>query len=58
MVQGTPRKLIEAVAEDIAQQTLAAHPRVTGLSVAVTKPHVCIAGTFDSMGIEIFRSRR
>jgi 7,8-dihydroneopterin aldolase/epimerase/oxygenase len=53
----TKRALIEAVAEDIARDVLQFHGRAQSVQVSVSKPHVAIAGHFDSMGVEIFRQR-
>lgn len=57
VVEGKPSLLIESVAENIARKVLNSHRMVVGIRVAVRKPHVAIAGIFDSMGVEIRRVR-
>jgi 7,8-dihydroneopterin aldolase/epimerase/oxygenase len=57
-MMGAPRALIEAVAEDIAQRLLDKHALVNAVRLGIIKPHVCIAGHFQGMGIEIFRRRQ
>jgi len=57
VVEGKPSLLIESVAENIARKVLSNHRMVVGIRVAVRKPHVAIAGMFDSMGVEIRRVR-
>ena len=49
-MEGKPSLLIETVAENIARKVLSNHRMVLGVRVAVRKPHVAIAGMFDSMG--------
>lgn len=57
IVEGPPKQLIEAVAEDIARTILKRHPRVQDVVVRVSKPHVAVVGVLDSLGIEITRGR-
>lgn len=57
IVEGPPKHLIEAVAEDIARTILKRHPRVQDVVVRVSKPHVAVVGVLDSLGIEITRGR-
>jgi len=57
VVEGKPSLLIETVAENIAKKVLSNHRMVLGVRVAVRKPHVAIAGMFDSMGVEVRRVR-
>lgn len=56
VVQGAPRKLIEAVAEDIAANILGNFP-VQAVTVRVKKPAAPVAGTFEYMAVEITRSK-
>lgn len=57
VVEGDPRNLLEAVAEDIAAQILAGFP-VEEVRVAVRKPGVAIKGSIlDAAGVEIVRQR-
>ncbi|KAK9806628.1 hypothetical protein WJX73_001964 [Symbiochloris irregularis] len=58
IVEGKPRKLVEAVAEDIAAQILAQHTRVHAVNIHICKPHVAVEGVVDSLGVEIMRARR
>jgi dihydroneopterin aldolase len=55
IVEGTPLKLIETVAERIAT-TVLTRSLVTSVVVRVRKPDVPIAGTLDYVGVEIERS--
>ncbi len=58
IVTGPPRKLIEAVAEQIAAQILADHGAVERVRVRVRKPAVPIAGAvLGSAEVEIERTR-
>ncbi len=57
IVEGPPHKLIESVAERIAQQILEGHPLVHSVQVGVHKPQVAVSGVVKSLGIEITRVR-
>ncbi len=58
IVEGPPRDLIEAVAEDIAVAVLAGFPPVARVEVTVRKPEVGLKGAFlDAAGVRIARSR-
>jgi 7,8-dihydroneopterin aldolase/epimerase/oxygenase len=58
IVEGEPRQLIEAVAEDIAAAILTEFPRVARITVAVRKPEVPMKGSMlDAAGVRITRSR-
>ena len=50
VVEGPPRKLIEAVAEDIADRILEKHALIQGVRLHICKPHVAIEGVVDSLG--------
>ena len=50
IVEGPPRKLIEAVAENIATDVLATHGAVQDITVRVKKPHVALEGVIDTLG--------
>ncbi|XP_010486842.1 PREDICTED: dihydroneopterin aldolase 1 [Camelina sativa] len=55
-VEGSPRNLLEAVAELIATKTLDKFPQVTAVRVKLVKPNVAlIKSTIDYLGVEIFR---
>ncbi|MFB6469350.1 dihydroneopterin aldolase [Cytobacillus sp. Hz8] len=57
IVEGKPFKLIEAVAEKISSVVLERYPSVYAVTVKVTKPDPPIPGHYDSVAIEITRSR-
>jgi 7,8-dihydroneopterin aldolase/epimerase/oxygenase len=50
------RRLVEALAQDIAQRVLDEHARASSVQVTITKPHVAVPNV-DALGVEIFRSR-
>lgn len=57
-VEGLPRDLIEAVAEEIARAILAEFPAVSRATVTVRKPEAPIKGAiFDAVGVRIVRHR-
>jgi dihydroneopterin aldolase len=58
IVEGTPRSLIEAVAEDIATVILRDFATADSVSVTVRKPEVAIKGSIlDAAGVTIRRRR-
>jgi dihydroneopterin aldolase len=58
IVEGAPRNLIEAVAEEIAGVILARHERVKRVSVTVHKPEVPLKGALlDAAAVRITRWR-
>ena len=57
IVEGPPVDLIEALAESIASDILAAHDRVRKVIVRVRKPDVRLGGPLDYAGVEIIRRR-
>ena len=58
IVEGEPRQLIEAVAEEIAAAILTDFPRVARLTVTVRKPEAPMKGSMlDAAGVRITRSR-
>jgi dihydroneopterin aldolase len=58
IVEGEPRQLIEAVAEEIAAEILTNFPPVQRVSVTVRKPEVPMKGSMlDAAGVRITRSR-
>ncbi len=57
IVEGPPSKLVEAVAEKIAQACLSQFTRVMTCTVRVTKPDPPIPGHYESVAVEITRSR-
>ena len=57
IVTGTPRNLIETVAEDIAQSLLKHFVQIETLKITIHKPAAPIAETFNGAAISITRSR-
>jgi dihydroneopterin aldolase len=58
IVEGEPRNLIEAVAEEIAGTLLGEFPLAQAVTVTVRKPEVAIKGSFlDASGVTIHRKR-
>ena len=58
IVEGEPRKLIEAVAESIASEILESFPLVEQVTVTVRKPDVPMKGSMlDAAGVRITRWR-
>jgi 7,8-dihydroneopterin aldolase/epimerase/oxygenase len=58
VVEGRACKLIEAVAERITEETLERFAKVTTVTVRVVKPDPPIPGHFESVAVEIKRSRK
>jgi dihydroneopterin aldolase len=56
VVEGRPRRLVEALAEAIAAGVLAL-PRVRAVTVRVRKPRVSLGGPLEAAGVEIRRTR-
>ena len=58
IVEGTPRNLIEALAEDIASALLVDFPAATAVTVTVRKPEVALKGAIlEAAGVQIHRLR-
>ncbi|MCP8618196.1 dihydroneopterin aldolase [Salirhabdus salicampi] len=57
IVEGKPRKLLEAVAEDVCDKLLTEFKRLKAVTVKISKPGAPIKGYFDTVGIEIRRER-
>jgi len=58
IVEGPPRDLIEALAEDIASALLADFSAATAVTVTVRKPEVALKGAMlDTAGVRIHRKR-
>ncbi|HLR08560.1 MAG TPA: dihydroneopterin aldolase [Bacillota bacterium] len=57
VVEGEPKKLIETVAESIAQELFHTFSLLRACSVKVTKPDAPIPASFESVAVEIFRER-
>jgi 7,8-dihydroneopterin aldolase/epimerase/oxygenase len=58
IIEGEPRNLIEAVAEEIAPAILTGFPPVARVTVTVRKPEAPMKGSLlDAAGVRIVRSR-
>ncbi|EMO8018852.1 dihydroneopterin aldolase [Listeria monocytogenes] len=57
IVEGTPFKLIEALAEKIATEVLTGYPLLEEVTVKFIKPNPPIPGHYDSVAVEIERKR-
>ncbi|MBM7694876.1 dihydroneopterin aldolase [Peribacillus deserti] len=57
VVEGTPFKLIEAVAEKVAENILLAYTNIDNCTVKVIKPDPPIPGHYEYVGVEITRGR-
>ncbi|HFK1027181.1 TPA: dihydroneopterin aldolase [Listeria monocytogenes] len=57
IVEGTPFKLIEALAEKIATEVLTGYSLLEEVTVKLIKPNPPIPGHYDSVAVEIERKR-
>jgi dihydroneopterin aldolase len=57
IVEGSPYKLVEAVAEKIAGSVLNGFPLISVVTVKVIKPDPPIPGHYKSVAVEITRGR-
>jgi len=58
IVEGPPRELIEAVAEEIATALLAEHPLARSVTVTLRKPEAALKGIImEAAGVRVRRSR-
>ena len=55
--EGPTRNLIETVAHDVALGVLASQPRVVGVDVTVSKPHVALPVVLDCSSVTVRRRR-
>lgn len=55
VVEGSPKKLIETVADDIAKKLFESFPTLRASRIRLTKPDAPIPGHIDSVAVEIFR---
>ena len=58
IVTGTPKNLIEAVAEEIAQSLLKQFIQIESLRITIHKPAAPIAEIFNGAAVSIFRNRK
>ncbi|MDQ0209232.1 dihydroneopterin aldolase [Alkalicoccobacillus murimartini] len=57
IVEGEPKKLLEAVAEQITTELLTAYSILQQCTVVLIKPDPPIPGHYDSVSVEITRSK-
>ncbi|MFC4558578.1 dihydroneopterin aldolase [Virgibacillus kekensis] len=57
IMEGNPKKLVEAVAEEIAESLFNNFPLLDSCRLRVTKPDPPIPGHYQSVAVEIFRER-
>lgn len=58
IVEGEPKNLIEAVAEEIASSVLETFTEVQKIEVTVHKPSAPIAGKFDDVSVTVEREQK
>lgn len=58
VVEGQPKKLVEAVAAKIAEELLGTFEKLNALTVKVIKPDPPIPGHYESVAVEIYREKR
>ncbi|WP_090991339.1 dihydroneopterin aldolase [Bacillus sp. OV322] len=57
IVEGKTFKLVESIAENIAKEMLSKFPKIQSVTVKVIKPDPPIPGHYQSVAVEITRSR-
>lgn len=57
IVEGMTFKLVESIAENIAKEMLLKFPKIQSVTVKVIKPDPPIPGHYQSVAVEITRSR-
>ena len=57
IVGGTPRRLIESVAEKLAQKILSDFAQVDGVKITLHKPNAPLKFTYADAAVEIYRTR-
>ena len=50
VIEGQPHKLLESVAERLANEILNDYHQVQGLQIHLKKPHVAVTGVLESLG--------
>ncbi len=58
IISGTPRKLIETVAEEIAETLLSKFSLLENVKITIRKPSAELRGVFNYAAVEIFRTRK
>lgn len=57
VMEGSPKNLIETVAEQISVELFQRFPQLQACTIKVTKPDPPIPGHYQSVGVELFRER-
>lgn len=57
LVEGEPVRLVECLAERIADDLLAAYPRLDSVVVTVVKPFAPVPGVIDSVEVSVERAQ-
>ncbi len=57
IVGGTPRRLIETVAEELASKILSEFDKVDAVKIILHKPNAPLPMTYKEAAVEIFRTR-
>ena len=57
IVGGTPRRLIESVAENLAQKILTDFAQVDGVKITLHKPNAPLKFTYADAAVEIYREK-
>ncbi|WP_174615364.1 dihydroneopterin aldolase [Virgibacillus ihumii] len=58
VLEGEPKNLVEAVAEEISAELFQQFPQLEACTIRVTKPDPPIPGHYQSVGVETFRERK
>lgn len=57
IMEGQPRQLLEALAQDVCKTIFATQPLVEKVDLVIKKPHVALPGVIDYSGVEVTRTR-
>ena len=57
IVGGTPRRLIESVAENLAQKILTDFAQIDGVKITLHKPNAPLKFTYADAAVEIYREK-
>ena len=57
IVSGTPRRLIETVAEELATKILSEFEKIDSLTLTLHKPNAPLPMTYKDAAVKIFRTR-
>lgn len=57
VIEGPPKKLVETLTETLAQKILDTYERVQSCQIKIIKPDPPIPGHYDSVAVEMTRSR-